>query len=112
MIDQNYLRKALYSKYYPVVHEMRDNIPDYWMHVGEYHSKPDLVNFLMRNLDHCIETLRETVQCNMDLTPVPHIWSKEKGMYLADTQLVHTCRNFDRLAEWQDSKQMTLENIE
>ena len=59
-------------------------------------------------LDHCIDTLRETLQCNMDLTPVPHIWSEAKGMYLAETQLIHTCRKFGDLVDWQNSMETPL----
>ncbi|KAE8374156.1 hypothetical protein BDV26DRAFT_296218 [Aspergillus bertholletiae] len=84
----NYLRKALYFEYYPSVHEDRENIPNYWTHV-----------------DHCIETLRETIQCNMDMTPVPHIWAQHKQMYLANTELVHTCRDFDALLQWEKERE-------
>ncbi|KAK4455396.1 hypothetical protein QBC34DRAFT_460333 [Podospora aff. communis PSN243] len=84
----NYLRKVAYDKWYPSVHEMHDTIPDFYTHV-----------------DHCVETLRETIQCNGDLTPVPHVWSEKKQMYLADTMLEHTCRDFGALLEWQDARE-------
>jgi len=61
--------------------------------------------------DHCIETLRETIQCNMDMTPVPHIWSEGKGMFLAQTMLKHTCRDFDALVEWQDNREKGGEKV-
>ncbi|KXX81067.1 Membrane protein PTM1 [Madurella mycetomatis] len=84
----NYLRKVAYDKWYPSVHESQDHIPDFYTHV-----------------DHCVETLRETIQCNGDLTPVPHVWSEKKQMYLADTMLEHTCRDFDALLAWQDERE-------
>jgi hypothetical protein len=49
--------------------------------------------------------LRQTVQCQSDLTPVPHIWSDKKQMYLADTSLEHTCRDYDAIMEWQDQRE-------
>ncbi|PLB50801.1 hypothetical protein P170DRAFT_474357 [Aspergillus steynii IBT 23096] len=80
----NYLRKALYPKFYPTIHEVKETVPNYWTHI-----------------DHCIETLRETIQCNMDMTPVPHVWFEKKNMYIANTQLVHTCRDFEALQRWE-----------
>jgi hypothetical protein len=58
-------------------------------------------------VDHCLETIRETVQCSQDMTPVPHYWSEEKGMFLANTMLTHTCRDFVKLLEWQDERDRT-----
>ncbi|KAL5092564.1 hypothetical protein Trisim1_001117 [Trichoderma cf. simile WF8] len=84
----NYLRKVAYDKYYPTVRtENKPTVPTFHMHV-----------------DHCVEILRETIQCQGDLTPVPHVWSEGKQMYLADTSLVHTCRDYPALMDWQDER--------
>ncbi|KAI1168247.1 hypothetical protein F5B18DRAFT_597635 [Nemania serpens] len=84
----NYLRKVAYAKWYPtILTENKTTVPAFLMHA-----------------DHCIETLRETLQCQADLTPVPHVWSKEKQMYLADTSLEHTCRDFGAIMKWQDAR--------
>jgi len=91
----NYLRKVAYDKWYPSVHEIHDTIPDFYTHV-----------------DHCVETLRETIQCSGDLTPVPHVWSEKKQMYLADTMLEHTCRDFDALLAWQDERERAWKTTE
>lgn len=84
----NYLRKVVYDKWYPTIrHENRPNVPTFWQHA-----------------DHCIEILRQTIQCQSDLTPVPHVWSEGKQMYLADTSLEHTCRDNEALIEWQSKR--------
>ncbi|KAI0468033.1 hypothetical protein F4859DRAFT_492435 [Xylaria cf. heliscus] len=84
----NYLRKVAYDKYYPTIRtENKPTVPSFSTHV-----------------DHCIEILRETIQCQGDLTPVPHIWSPEKQMYIADTSLPHTCRDFEAMTKWQDER--------
>ncbi|PYI06045.1 hypothetical protein BO78DRAFT_275978, partial [Aspergillus sclerotiicarbonarius CBS 121057] len=83
----NYLRKVAYDKWYPTIRtENKPTVPTFTQHVGK--------------VDHCVEMLRQTVQCQSDLTPVPHIWSPEKEMYLADTSLEHTCRDYDAIMEW------------
>ncbi|GAW23809.1 hypothetical protein ANO14919_133860 [Xylariales sp. No.14919] len=84
----NYLRKVAYDKWYPVIHEERDNIPLFTQHV-----------------DHCIETLRQSIQCSADLTPVPHNWAEGKQMYIANTMLEHTCRDYEAIMGWQDSRE-------
>ncbi|KAL7939306.1 hypothetical protein V8C35DRAFT_5404 [Trichoderma chlorosporum] len=84
----NYLRKVAYDKYYPTIRtENKTTVPSFNMHV-----------------DHCVEILRETIQCQGDLTPVPHIWSEGKQMFLADTSLLHTCRDYSALIDWQDER--------
>ncbi|KAI1296029.1 hypothetical protein F5Y03DRAFT_371140, partial [Xylaria venustula] len=84
----NYLRKVAYDKWYPTIRtENKTTVPDFFTHV-----------------DHCVEILRETIQCQGDLTPVPHIWSPEKQMYIADTSLPHTCRDFEAMTKWQDER--------
>ncbi|KAH8888129.1 hypothetical protein GQ53DRAFT_265915 [Thozetella sp. PMI_491] len=84
----NYLRKVAYDKWYPTIRtENKPTVPTFYMHV-----------------DHCIETLRETIQCQSDLTPVPHVWSEGKQMYLAVTSLDHTCRDYDAIMKWQDER--------
>ncbi|KAF2719689.1 hypothetical protein K431DRAFT_228046, partial [Polychaeton citri CBS 116435] len=84
----NYLLKAIYIKWYStILTEIKETVPSFFMHPN-----------------HCIEILRETIQCNMDMTPVPHVWIEQKAMYIANTMLPHTCRDFEALMRWQDSK--------
>jgi hypothetical protein len=49
--------------------------------------------------------LRQTLACNADLTPVPHVWSESKQMYIADTSLEHTCRDYNAIMVWQDERE-------
>ncbi|KAF3405169.1 hypothetical protein DPV78_003205 [Talaromyces pinophilus] len=83
----NYLRQAIYDDYYPIIHTTRPHIPEFWLHV-----------------DHCVETLRQVIQYGGDLTPVPKIWNEAAGQLLADIELVHTCRKFERILEWSESR--------
>lgn len=102
----NYLRKVVYDKWYPTIrHENRPNVPTFWQHAGWSSFPRDGIGTqLMQFPDHCIEILRQTIQCQSDLTPVPHVWSEGKQMYLADTSLEHTCRDNEALIEWQSKR--------
>ncbi|KAI1163312.1 hypothetical protein F5B18DRAFT_325107 [Nemania serpens] len=84
----NYLRKVAYDKWYPTIRtENKPTVPDFFTHV-----------------DHCVEILRETLQCQGDLTPVPHRWVPGKQMFIADTSLPHTCRDWDSIMKWQGER--------
>ncbi|KAH8816234.1 hypothetical protein F5884DRAFT_872762 [Xylogone sp. PMI_703] len=52
--------------------------------------------------DHCIETLRLTLMCHSDVTPVlvrmDHDHDPPEPQ--ADFNVHHRCRNFDRIVEW------------
>ncbi|KAF2752792.1 hypothetical protein EJ05DRAFT_480943 [Pseudovirgaria hyperparasitica] len=78
-----------------------------WWQVGKYPGTPDglsedrLMNRM--HVDHCIESLRMSLQCFGDVTPllireVPHSFIGGK----ADFNTHHRCRNFDRIQEWVD----------
>ncbi|KAL3417600.1 hypothetical protein PVAG01_10610 [Phlyctema vagabunda] len=53
---------------------------------------------------HCIEHLRQSLQCHGDLTPVP-LFSANKlpGTFLSHS-LTHTCRDFDAIKRWRDDR--------
>ncbi|KAG6856702.1 hypothetical protein H0H87_001491, partial [Tephrocybe sp. NHM501043] len=51
------------------------------------------------HLGHCVNSLRQSLQCNADISPI--IWRKlENGRILPRFDIVHTCRDFDRIREW------------
>ncbi|EHK24158.1 uncharacterized protein TRIVIDRAFT_148840, partial [Trichoderma virens Gv29-8] len=54
--------------------------------------------------DHCLDVLRESVQCHGDLTPIPYRPDKNSSYYYSDSIQVHTCRNFDVLRHWLANK--------
>lgn len=53
------------------------------------------------HLDHCIDRLRQAVECASDLTPVPMILQKDVPyqLWLGNGE-THTCRNFTAIREW------------
>ncbi|CZR53534.1 uncharacterized protein PAC_03413 [Phialocephala subalpina] len=50
---------------------------------------------------HCIDQLRQTIQCQSDLTPVP-LFSVEgpQKKSFATHSVAHTCRDFDAVKKW------------
>ncbi|KAE8356752.1 hypothetical protein BDV28DRAFT_163765 [Aspergillus coremiiformis] len=56
---------------------------------------------MFRHWDHCIDSIRQTLMCHADVSPIPfHInVPARKGIFprLATT---HTCRNFTKIQDW------------
>lgn len=52
-------------------------------------------------LDHCIDHLRQFVQCHSDLTPLTFSWPNyPAGKIVAQWGALHTCRNHTTVVEW------------
>jgi hypothetical protein len=51
--------------------------------------------------EHCLEQLRQNIQCAGDLTPVPlKPYGEEPNVNLIGTPQVHTCRNWETFRKW------------
>ncbi|KAF7188125.1 Cyclochlorotine biosynthesis protein O [Pseudocercospora fuligena] len=78
----NRIRKELYHDHYS----------------GDWSEEPPAESVLHK--DHCIDYLRQYIQCNADLTPM---WAEERYIHrgpLLKPHQPHTCRDFDRLYQW------------
>ncbi|KAI4170497.1 MAG: hypothetical protein LQ346_008849 [Caloplaca aetnensis] len=51
-------------------------------------------------LDHCIDNLRESLMCTGDMTFSPTVWDSNKGRFIPDFEVEHTCRDYDALKKW------------
>lgn len=49
------------------------------------------------HLDHCIDALRQSAQCNVDITPHVFQFNPKLGEIRARATVVHECRNFDKV---------------
>ncbi|RDW64608.1 hypothetical protein BP6252_10259 [Coleophoma cylindrospora] len=52
--------------------------------------------------DHCIDHLRQQLMCHADLTPIPVIWYEGHGRSFVQSDVVHTCRNWDLVQEFKN----------
>lgn len=62
------------------------------------------------HLYHCIDHIRQMIMCSGDLTPIPTRWHEGKGRAYVDTDQVHTCRNFDAIWEWMQTREFVPSN--
>lgn len=55
------------------------------------------------HLGHCIDSLRETLTCSADVTPLVWIWDEQDRRSMPRLDVVHTCRNFGKIQDWARS---------
>lgn len=61
----------------------------------------------MQHLDHCIQVLRQAIQCSSDITPM--VLARDPVSMGAKWVMAarHTCRNFDQIHQWARERTMT-----
>ncbi|KAF2653667.1 hypothetical protein K491DRAFT_694507 [Lophiostoma macrostomum CBS 122681] len=89
----NVLRKSLYPERYPHYQLWNENCT----------RNPNME----RHLAHCIDRLRQGVQCAGNTGTHFYFWSEEAGHWKMDMRSRHTCRNFERLQEWARARDYT-----
>ncbi|KXL46833.1 MAG: hypothetical protein FE78DRAFT_145332, partial [Acidomyces sp. 'richmondensis'] len=53
---------------------------------------------------HCLDYLRQSIQCSADLTPVIMYYQLWINGSLPWFEQTHTCRNWDRIHAWAEAK--------
>ncbi|KAH8879266.1 hypothetical protein GQ53DRAFT_855067 [Thozetella sp. PMI_491] len=76
-----------------------------WLQAGKYETPPGgLTSTPVGNrmhVDHCIETLRITLMCHGDVTPILVLSDPTAPLGArADFNTHHKCRNFDKISDW------------
>lgn len=71
--------RSLYPDYYPPKHS------------------PD---FHRIHMEHCIDYMRQSVMCSLDITPVKVEWTTKWNQRIHHFDTWHTCRNFDKVKSW------------
>lgn len=54
----------------------------------------------IEHIDHCIDTIRQSLMCAVDVTPLPFIWVEEDKSVKEVAAVLHTCRDFDAVKAW------------
>ncbi|KAF8972081.1 hypothetical protein BDZ97DRAFT_1650481, partial [Flammula alnicola] len=73
----NMIRIALHPEYYPEK------------------DQPD-----EEHVSHCVDTIRQSLMCNADISVNVWQWNHETSMVVGYSTQAHTCKKFDKLVEW------------
>ncbi|KAG5915915.1 hypothetical protein E4U42_007877 [Claviceps africana] len=60
------------------------------------------------HLDHCIDSLRQSLQCNADITPITWIWSDQRNRALKEARMIHTSLDFEAIRDWGEEHEMKI----
>lgn len=71
----------------------RNLYPDYY---PRHHSPA----FHRTHLEHCINYLRQSAMCSLDITPVAVEWTTRWNRRVHHFDTWHTCRDFDKVRGW------------
>ncbi|EMD91267.1 hypothetical protein COCC4DRAFT_35178 [Bipolaris maydis ATCC 48331] len=73
-----------------------------------YFGKKTVMAFPDRgHRDHCLDHIRQQLMCHADLTPVPVIWYPGYGRSFVQSDVYHTCRDWNAIREFVSSRPMT-----
>lgn len=61
------------------------------------------------HLNHCVEGLRQALMCAADISIIPWSWDDGAQKALPSSQIVHSCRNFDRIRDWAERHRPIIE---
>ncbi|KAF9486940.1 hypothetical protein BDN71DRAFT_770718 [Pleurotus eryngii] len=76
----NRIRKTIYSEHYP---DMRISLPGKEIHMS-----------------HCLDSIRQSLVCSSDVSLIVWKWDEEAGQSFPRGNVVHRCRDLDRIKEW------------
>lgn len=54
----------------------------------------------LNHLEHCVESLRQSLQCSSDISTIYWQWSPKFQHMLGNPATTHTCRDFEHIREW------------
>ncbi|KAJ7487306.1 hypothetical protein B0H11DRAFT_2230629 [Mycena galericulata] len=72
---------------------------------------PNGLNYTRRtpaHLRHCVGAIRQALMCTADTSPVVWQWSDKYKEAEQRDDILHTCRDFDRLQDWARERSMGL----
>lgn len=92
------VRKAIYYFHQP---EWNATLNPYTEHGSAEDGLVKISHQLrLEHLDHCIDVLRQSVQCTSDITPNVYQLNPRQGEITARSAVAHECRNFDKIQQW------------
>lgn len=70
------------------------------LHPEHYRHEDMPMHLNYEHFMHCIDSLRQTLMCFSDVTPIPFMWDEKVGHVQHHETIYHTCRDFDAIRSW------------
>ncbi|CCC13418.1 hypothetical protein SMACR_06916 [Sordaria macrospora] len=95
----NMVRKLLYPSKYPSPIHLSHSQPHERSQHEHSHSQTSYEEEVI-HLEHCIEGIRQSLQCSADTSALFWEWSERRQMMVGNTGTTHTCRDWEKVREW------------
>ncbi|PYH90867.1 hypothetical protein BO71DRAFT_486736 [Aspergillus ellipticus CBS 707.79] len=103
----------LYMAEIGVMHDLhclnviRQSVHYYWDYYKAKHPADDIWE---PHLEHCIDSLRESLSCAGDMTAMPLIWDDNGNRFTPGFAVEHTCRDYEALRVWANRRDSSTES--
>ena len=84
------IRMALHSDYYKGHVSLQDR--------GGNQVDEEL--FGAEHIDHCVDSIRQSLTCNADTSVLTWNWNHGKQQHVPRASVAHVCKRFDKIQEW------------
>ena len=54
----------------------------------------------MYHLEHCVESIRQSLQCSSDVSTIYWEWSEKGQKMMGNLKTTQTCRDFGKIQDW------------
>ncbi|KIJ63431.1 hypothetical protein HYDPIDRAFT_92696 [Hydnomerulius pinastri MD-312] len=92
----NNVRQALHPEYYDEAYYVSKGLHNPMKLHVEGHEGFD-------HMGHCIDSLRESIMCSADITPIVWAWDERQKQTSPRLDVVHVCRDYGKIQEWADT---------
>jgi hypothetical protein len=74
----------------------------YFGHDKNADADPEVNTRILKphHIDHCFDSLRQSIMCAADISPVPYNWVPSMGLALGSLGVPHTCRSKSTCDVW------------
>ncbi|KAK7890231.1 hypothetical protein LTR67_008116 [Exophiala xenobiotica] len=104
---QNVLRTAL-EPHYGLKNDSAQKIDTRYKSGHPYRESHHRLHIDAQHLNHCINSLRQSIMCHSDIAPVVWQWDHPADKVEFNRgflSVTHTCRNFERIQKWAKTHQ-------
>ncbi|KAI9733819.1 MAG: hypothetical protein M1818_007086 [Claussenomyces sp. TS43310] len=81
--------------------------PERYQSLEQHVSDPADHEEHINHLDHCVDSLRQSLMCHSDISTLWWEWIPSNQRTLAHADTTHTCRNFDKIWQWAVDHELT-----
>lgn len=75
----------------------------------DYYNPNNITHKTTHGFDHkrhCITSLLESLMCSVDVTPIVWTWDEEAQRSFPRSDILHSCRNFEKIHQWAKGHQL------